>query len=575
MEEYNQYGIIPLAERMENAYKSSNGLYPHEIIVLFYASKYSDQDTVFSGFWLNRYGISDVREILRDLFEKGFIKYASVEETVKHQKVPQIKEFLKNHRLKVTGNKDALIERVLQNVSQDELEQYFTTKYYELTELGIQEVKSNQALIYIHNKPLNNIDIWVANKWIYENPGIPFEDIVFEKLDNELKSAVSKKDYGMYLNIVYGAIRFNIEKRRFEDALREIAHQIYFEVNAARSSQSEWFIKYSMKYVFPYSTAVWKLSHDVKTILANLKHALELDNDQIIDALSNLVDDIELSFEMFDKRECALVAVYDMRNETDKIEKIYTDVEKRIRDKYPYVENEAFLENGKIPKELSEKERALLNRKEQILLDSFNVLKDDIKTNHEQLEKIMAQLQESQPETVIELWRFLLEENWNHVVKDKDQYDSISTYLTADMMQALTDESGFIIFEKYFVSEPKILQAVYQYSPQLPPWSTSVIATQIRSKNFETANMMLEYMYANKKNNFIKNDELCNYCFSNIYKDWIEEYITTSRTHYGAGGWQANLKVSEEIFEFLSYWVDQIKDPQEKVRTNVFLMELI
>lgn len=441
MEEYNQYGIIPLAERMENAYKSSNGLYPHEIIVLFYASKYSDQDTVFSGFWLNRYGISDVREILRDLFEKGFIKYASVEETVKHQKVPQIKEFLKNHRLKVTGNKDALIERVLQNFSQDELEQYFTTKYYELTELGIQEVKSNQALIYIHNKPLNNIDIWVANKWIYENPGIPFEDIVFEKLDNELKSAVSKKDYGMYLNIVYGAIRFNIEKRRFEDALREIAHQIYFEVNAARSSQSEWFIKYSMKYVFPYSTAVWKLSHDVKTILANLKHALELDNDQIIDALSNLVDDIELSFEMFDKRECALVAVYDMRNETDKIEKIYTDVEKRIRDKYPYVENEAFLENGKIPKELSEKERALLNRKEQILLDSFNVLKDDIKTNHEQLEKIMAQLQESQPETVIELWRFLLEENWNHVVKDKDQYDSISTYLTADMMQALTDES--------------------------------------------------------------------------------------------------------------------------------------
>ena len=197
MEEYNQYGIIPLAERMENAYKSSNGLYPHEIIVLFYASKYSEQDTVFPGFWLYRYGISDVREILRDLFKKGFIKYASVEETVKHQKVPQIKEFLKKHRLKVTGNKDALIERVLQNVSQDELEQYFTTKYYELTELGIQEVESNQALIYIHNKPLNNIDIWVANKWIYENPGIPFEDIVFEKLDNELKSAVDKKDYGM------------------------------------------------------------------------------------------------------------------------------------------------------------------------------------------------------------------------------------------------------------------------------------------------------------------------------------------------------------------------------------------
>ena len=161
------------------------------------------------------------------------------------------------------------------------------------------------------------------------------------------------------------------------------------------------------------------------------------------------------------------------------------------------------------------------------------------------------------------------------MVRDKDPYNSVASYLTADLIQELTDNAGFITFEKYFATEPKIIQAVYQYSPLLPPWSTSVIATQIRSKNFENANVMLEYMYANKKNNFIKNDDLCNYCFSNIYQDWIEDYITTSRTHYGAGGWQRNLKVSNDIFEFLSYWVDQIKDPQEKARTNVFLMELI
>lgn len=575
MDDYNQYGIIPIDERIENAYKSENGLYPHEIIVLSYASKYSEQDTSFPGFWWYRYGISDVRTILNKLFENGFIKYASVAETVKHQKVPQIKELLKKHELKLSGNKNTLVERALQNISEYDISLYFTTKYYELTDLGVYELENNQELIYIHNKPMNNIDIWVVNKWMHDNPGISVKEVIDEKLTNELKQALDNKDYVTYLNSVYGTIRFHMDNGQFEDALREIAHQIYFDVNAVRISQNDYFFKYSMKYVFPYASAVYKISQESKTILANIKHSLNLDNNKLSEIISNSIEDVELSFELFNKKECSIIAICEMKNETEKIEQIYLEVESRTRDKYEKEEGNKKFGKNNVSKELSEKEKMMLARKEQILLDSFNVLKDDIKTNHDQLGKIMAQLQESQPETVIELWKYLLEKNWNHVVRDKDPYNSVASYLTADLMQELTDNAGFITFEKYFATEPKIIQAVYQYSPLLPPWSTSVIATQIRSKNFENANVMLEYMYANKKNNFIKNDDLCNYCFSNIYQDWIEDYITTSRTHYGAGGWQRNLKVSNDIFEFLSYWVDQIKDPQEKARTNVFLMELI
>lgn len=567
MEEHIQYKIIPLAERIENAYKSDNGLYPHEIIVLYYASKYSKQGTYFHTFWLNRYGIRDVRKILDKLFERGFIKYASVKETVKHQSIPDIKDFLKNNGIKVSGNKKELIERIFENISEEETEHYFPDRYYELTELGTSELERNQMLIYIHNKPFNDIDIWKVNKWMHQNPNTSILDVILEKINNDLEYLLNKKDYAMYLNKLYGVIQFNMDNKRWDIALNEIAHQIYFEVNAAKVSQSESFIEYYIEDVFPYSSSMYKLSSRVKTILANIKHLLNLDNDEIVDLLINFVDDVELSFEMFDKRECALIALYDMRNEINKIEEKYIEVEARVKDKCSSSKN--------MFKKLSEKEQIMIAKKEQILLDSFNILKNDIKTNHEQIAKIMVQLQESQPETVVELWKYLLEENWNYVVNDTEIYSSIATYLTSDLMKVLTYDVGFITFEKYFVSEPQILQAVYQYSPELLPWSTSVIATQIKSENFETANMMLEYMYANKKNNFIKNDNINNYCFSNIYKDWIENYITTSRTHYGAGTWRTNLKVSDDIFDFLSYWVNQIKDSHEKARTNVFLMELI
>lgn len=215
-----------------------------------------------------------------------------------------------------------------------------------------------------------------------------------------------------------------------------------------------------------------------------------------------------------------------------------------------------------------------MDRKEQILFDSFNILKDDVKTNHEQLAKILSQLQGNQPNTVIDLWKYLLEANWSHVLRDKEEYHSICAYLTSDMMHELTKDRGFNEFENYFVTEPKIIKAVYRYAPNLPPWTTCVIGTQIRQKQWENANKMLECMFANKKNEFKKTDDLCNYCYSEIFKNIIEKYVTTT-LEYGCSVFQSGVKPPKEAFDFLSYWVDKIEDQEERARTNVVLAELI
>jgi len=202
-----------------------------------------------------------------------------------------------------------------------------------------------------------------------------------------------------------------------------------------------------------------------------------------------------------------------------------------------------------------------MDRKEQILLDSFNLLKDNVEKNHEQLTRILAQLQESQPSTVIELWKYLLESNWNKVVRNKEKWDSISSYLTCDIMYKLEDYSGFEELGDYLVKEPKVLKAVYRYAPRLPTCSTRVIGIQLRKKNWDNANKIIECMFENKKNDFYS-DEDANESYSSIFGSFIERYLD-------------DVESPEETFDLLNYWVEKIEDAEERARTSVYLAEIL
>ena len=181
-----------------------------------------------------------------------------------------------------------------------------------------------------------------------------------------------------------------------------------------------------------------------------------------------------------------------------------------------------------------------MNRKEQVLLDSFNVLKDNVNKNHEQLAKILAQLQGSQPNTVLDLWHYLLDANWDHVVQDMKTYGTICTYLTNDIMFALERNSGFSAFFEYLISDAKILKALYQYSPNFG-WLTQVISKLLIQKNWEKATEIFELMYSNKKNNFLMSEELVESAYSGIFKAIIEDHMD-------------EFDSPEEVYEFLSYF---------------------
>lgn len=102
---------------------STNGLFPHEILMLSYADTFFNCDNTFQNFWAYRYGVDDPQKLFDSLNQKGFIEVADLKNTLKNQTIVTLKDELKSSGLKVSGNKDSLIERLLTEGNIYELEQ--------------------------------------------------------------------------------------------------------------------------------------------------------------------------------------------------------------------------------------------------------------------------------------------------------------------------------------------------------------------------------------------------------------------------------------------------------------------
>ena len=87
----DEEGIPTLASRIKNAFPSSNGLYPHEILMLDYASSYKTSGNSFQNFWKWNYSVLAPQSVLDSLFERGFICRGNAASALKRFVVADLK----------------------------------------------------------------------------------------------------------------------------------------------------------------------------------------------------------------------------------------------------------------------------------------------------------------------------------------------------------------------------------------------------------------------------------------------------------------------------------------------------
>ena len=150
-------------------------------------------------------------EILKNkAINENHIKEASILFKIKQYPVKEIKSFLKDNNLKISGKKEILAERIIENVDEETINNFFIGEFYELTEKGLYFLENNKHI---------DFENWHWLKRIYEEI-IPFEEyenslgnldaLKYYILNVTLKEDASKQDWEKYC--VHLDLLVNVQK---------------------------------------------------------------------------------------------------------------------------------------------------------------------------------------------------------------------------------------------------------------------------------------------------------------------------------------------------------------------------
>ncbi len=181
--------VISFEERKRTTFPSSNGLYVAEILLLEYCSygKYPKPTSGYPGFWWFEYGIRDIGHALESLYQRGFLRWTPKLNAIKALKVDELKEILQIAGLPTIGKKADLIERIKNEIPENQLELPSYVPKYELTELGQEELERNGYVVYMQKHPHKTTEdsrfgptftVWDINKLFPDGDASNWKEVV-------------------------------------------------------------------------------------------------------------------------------------------------------------------------------------------------------------------------------------------------------------------------------------------------------------------------------------------------------------------------------------------------------------
>ena len=343
-EDYQSSFQIPnLEERNKKCKQTKNGLYPHEILMLDYAKKYKTSCNDFPGFWLYEYGVKNPQSVLESLCDRNFIVQGGLKDALNQLKLPELKSELSSYGLSSTGKKADLIERLLANVNEKQLDAKFTERYYALTDLGEQELKENEYVIYMHKNKSMFADLGVYgmhHKLFFDNPdNHSFRDLLWAELNRQSMQFAMSWDFGLYRNTRLSMYNFLIEEEKYHDAFARLCEVLYVDLsgmsNEGRKITRKSWLKQMMEWNFPYEKSIATLPPAINRWLKNMKEKLSLEsNDDLRSALVTQFSKLTkmTPYHLFTPEECADITVYEFMGDKQKVSDIYKIAEVRVKE---------------------------------------------------------------------------------------------------------------------------------------------------------------------------------------------------------------------------------------------------
>lgn len=220
----------------------------NELIFLKYIAN-KELNITFSPRWEALYEIKPRIEVAK-LLKLEYLTYSSWYDNIKNATVKELKEILKKEGLKVIGNKQDLIKRVLGNVDTNLLEKTFTKGKYKLTNKGNEIIEKNKRLFMSDREKageefaeLTDIEykqLQVFHK-VNEYKRLKHNELSFDKgyrkndilwsIYNEQKNVyIRQKDYAMTGVVYDGMCDILDQQGKYEQEIHFLICSMYFKV---------------------------------------------------------------------------------------------------------------------------------------------------------------------------------------------------------------------------------------------------------------------------------------------------------------------------------------------------------
>lgn len=224
--------VAEIKKLQKDAIPSKRGLLPHEILMLYYAPKYSVNQTKFPQFWYYKYAVDNPAALLRKLEKEKFIRNSTAKESLDKLTVSELKGILSENNVKATGEKADLIKSISDFIDDKIVEKSILDRSYALTELGEKELKDNEYVPYMHNCKYS-VSIWDINKLMDGYPTNLWRDRVWGELNRLYLEGIKQTAHGNWSfcdSIRHQQIDFLMEENKLSDALELTAEVAYNEI---------------------------------------------------------------------------------------------------------------------------------------------------------------------------------------------------------------------------------------------------------------------------------------------------------------------------------------------------------
>lgn len=177
-----------LTKIVENT-KDISDLCPKEIIFLNYIHKKKTNLSNIAGYWLysENYHIN-IYNTIQKFLECGLIVRSDMKYDINKATILELKEYAQNHGIIVKGNKENIINTILNYIEYSVLQNKFGKQYFLRTSKGNDIVEKNKYLLLFHNYGSGiNISINDAYNFKNKHPELSEKEAAIKLINNQIE----------------------------------------------------------------------------------------------------------------------------------------------------------------------------------------------------------------------------------------------------------------------------------------------------------------------------------------------------------------------------------------------------